>query len=202
MLLSYLHRAAASIKQHAHPWSLHARLLAIRAQRIRDVLGPLKPDLVHAHFGPNGIASAIALEALPKIPLIVNFHGHDVTAFPKHHGWDMYKALPKSTILIAHSDFVSHLISSRLNRHSVRVTMGVDTRLFSPERTRTSQWRPPLRILSVGRLESVKGHDVAIKALAIIRQRKPELDARLRIVGHGSQRESLSRLIKSLGLTN
>ena len=53
-------------------------------------------------------------------------------------------------------------------------------------------------IVSVGRLEHVKGFDMAIKAAAILRKR--HVDFCWRIIGDGSEREQLQKLITQSGL--
>lgn len=55
----------------------------------------------------------------------------------------------------------------------------------------------PPTILAVGRLEYPKGFDVLIRAFAIVRQ---QLEARLVILGKGSQRSQLLELAKQLGV--
>jgi glycosyltransferase involved in cell wall biosynthesis len=53
-------------------------------------------------------------------------------------------------------------------------------------------------VLSIGRLESYKGHDRIIEALPALRRRHPE--ARLRIVGSGPHEPRLRRLAAELGV--
>ncbi len=62
------------------------------------------------------------------------------------------------------------------------VPAGVDLDVFAPRRTgdRPGRTRPP-QLLFVGRLQPLKGPDVAIRTLALVRERYPQ--ARLRIVG-------------------
>lgn len=185
------------LRDHAQPGSSAARLMAVRAERVRHVLKSLSPDLVHAHFGPNGITSALALRGSTS-PLIVNFHGYDATSWPSACGWDLYRHLLANATLITHSDFLSKRISSNLGRLPVKVTMGVNLRNFAPLRPRETDWSRPLRLLSVGRLEAIKGHDTALQVLALLRDRRPELDARLTIVGAGKERRSLESLARRL----
>lgn len=198
-LLRYVQHGLKRLRHHACPSSWHARLLAVRAQRLRTVLVRLHPDVVHAHFGPNGVTSAIALRAI-STPLIVNFHGYDATAWPLAYGWDLYRHLFNSASLVVHSQFLSGIIAAELGRIPTQVTMGVDLQRFSPARRFGPTWPTPLRLLSIGRLETIKGHDIAIRALAILRATRPDLDAQLKIVGEGSQHRSLLAVAKRLGV--
>ena len=172
---------------------------ALYAQRLRHVLESLQPDLVHAHFGPHGVDAAIALEGAGT-PLIVDFHGFDLTSFTQRHGWDLYGATLGSARLVAHSSFAQRLLAEHGLPRSQLVVMGVDRRLFAP-RARPAAWAAPLRMISVGRLYAKKGHDLAVRTLAALRERRPELDARLRIVGDGPELQSLLRLAEQLGVS-
>ena len=55
----------------------------------------------------------------------------------------------------------------------------------------------PGRVIMVGRLAAPKRHDIAVRAVALLRQRMPE--ATLDVVGDGPLRESVEALIASLG---
>jgi len=192
-------RAAGWIGRH--PELRRSRIAwkrALYAQRLKLVLESLRPDLVHAHFGPHGVDAAIALEGA-STPLVVDFHGYDVTSFTQQHGWELYRAALGAAHLVAHSSFVQRVIADHgLNRPEF-VVMGVDRRLFAG-RSRPAHWGAPLRMICVGRLYEKKGHDLAIQTLAALRARRPDLDVRLRIVGDGPQFESLNRLADSLGV--
>lgn len=155
-------------------------------------------DAVHAHFANNGI---VALLACPgwKRRLLVNFHGHDATALPHRYGWWSLRVMLGSGHAIVHSDFMARRIAAHTSMNVHRVTMGVDTgRFCSPMRGR--EWPRPLRLLFVGRLVPTKGADVALSALALFRERHPEYDARLCLVGDGPQKPVLERLVAELGL--
>ncbi len=193
-------RAVAWIRRH--PELRRSRIAwkrALYAQRLRHVLGSSQPDLVHAHFGPHGVDAAIALEGAGT-PLIVDFHGFDLTAFTQQHGWELYRATLGSARLVAHSSFAQRLLAEHGLPRSQLVVMGVDRRLFAL-RARPATWTAPLRMISVGRLYAKKGHDLAVRTLAALRERRPELDVRLRIVGDGPELQSLVRLVEQLGVT-
>lgn len=57
-----------------------------------------------------------------------------------------------------------------------------------------------LRILTVGRLNSQKGYDIAVQAMAIIKSRG--VRARWYALGEGAERDQLERQIADLGLTD
>ena len=47
-------------------------------------LGTLHPVLLHAHYGPNGLR-ALPLASRLRVPLIVTFHGSDITITDLRH---------------------------------------------------------------------------------------------------------------------
>ena len=54
--------------------------------------------------------------------------------------------------------------------------------------------------ISVGRLVEKKGHEYTVRALARCRQRAPDIDMKLRIVGGGPLMDKLQDMIADLGL--
>lgn len=81
---------------------------------------------------------------------------------------------------------------------------GVDTGRFhtgldgAPIRARLGLTPDALVVLSVGRLQARKGHDVAIQAVAALAPEFPAL--RYVIVGHGEERPRLDALVAQLGV--
>ena len=76
----------------------------------------------------------------------------------------------------------------------VVIPNGIDMRLFSPP-----TWRRARRVVAtVANLREEKGHDVLLRAAALVRQQIP--DARFRIIGDGPLRESLRVLASRLRL--
>lgn len=163
-------------------------------------LGALSPVLVHAHYGKNGL-QALPIASSLKIPLIVTFHGTEVTATDlRHHkptlGFRYYLAnkqkLRKSRALfLAVSEFLRRKLLEQdfpAERVLVHYT-GVDTKRFQPASTEASP-----AILFVGRLEEVKGIPFLIRAAAEVQRELPE--AELVLIGDGSLRPELERLAK------
>ncbi len=177
------------------PW---VRDLAIQADAVLQLGRSLRPDVIHAHFGPNGIVAAFAARRL-GIPLIVDFHGYDVTVVPKQHGWQPYRRLLAGALGIAHSSFVGDRVREHVGIPVRRVTLGVDPYIFKAPR-RKNRWPRHIRLLTVGRLVWQKGHHVALEALALLRQRLPEHEFSLRICGEGELREYLRERARMLSV--
>lgn len=61
---------------------------------------------------------------------------------------------------------------------------------------------PPWRILSVGRLDPIKGFDLAIEGLGLLRRRWPDFAWTFTLVGDGPQRRELERLAAKNGIAD
>jgi colanic acid/amylovoran biosynthesis glycosyltransferase len=157
-------------------------------------------DVLHAHFGPNANSFRFARE-LWHAPLIVSFHGYDITTVPRKQGLHVYHKLFQMTdLLTVNSEFSrSRLIplgAPVAKTQTLPVGLHPDEFPFQ-ERTLTPG--DPIRILSIGRLVPVKGHRFAINAFRQVLQKHP--NTRYEIVGDGPERSTLEIAIKEMGLS-
>jgi colanic acid/amylovoran biosynthesis glycosyltransferase len=163
-------------------------------------LGALNPALLHAHYGPNGLR-ALQIANTLKTPLIVTFHGSDVTVTDLRYqkttlGFRRYLAnkekLSKSNALfLAVSQFLRRkLLEQGFPEQRVLVHYtGVDTKKFRPANTEGN----PV-ILFVGRLEQSKGAEFLIKSAAEVQRQSPLVE--LVLIGEGTLRADLEKLAK------
>lgn len=172
--------ATGGLRHMFSPW---VRDLVLASEGFDHICSEIKPDLIHAHFGPNGIIAALAARH-SNIPLIVDFHGYDVTTIPRRHGWGAYRRWLSHATAIVHSSFVQRLVEAHLPCRIARVHLGVDTDVFSaPERA--DHWPQEIGFLFVGRLVYQKGVHVALGMMAIFRKHFPQYGAHLTICGDG-----------------
>jgi len=156
-------------------------------------------DVLHAHFGPVGESFRFARE-LWRAPLIVSFHGYDFTTLPRNQGTDMYRKLFEAADAVTvNSEFtrgrVAALGCPAAKLHLLPV--GLDLAAY-PFAARVRQGNEPVRLLTVGRLVDIKGHEFVLRAVAKVRARHPEICHD--IVGDGPLRGKLKALISELGL--
>lgn len=154
-------------------------------------------DVLHAHFGPVGKSFGFASQ-LWGAPLVVTFHGYDFTTLPRKQGADMYQRLFATVdALTVNSDYTRQSIE-KLGAPSAkihRLPVGLDPAEF-PFRERTLKPGERIRILSVGRLVAIKGHEYSIRAVAQLCGQYPSLA--YDIVGDGPLRPQLQKLIAEL----
>lgn len=161
-------------------------------------------DLIDAHYYyPDGVAASIVAKALSK-PFVVTARGTDLNLIPDH---DYPRRMILDTAKTAHASIgVSTALMDRLAELGADPTKlhvfrnGVDLQRFVPEPTTAARQRLNIRqrdriLLSVGNLIELKGHHIAIEALAQLPQ-----DHHLYIVGSGPEKGRLKALSERLCL--
>ncbi|MEP7287343.1 MAG: glycosyltransferase, partial [Chloroflexota bacterium] len=191
--------------------ALIARTIAmiIRQHRIKPF------DVLHAIWADEtGFAACIA-GRLIKVPVVVSVAGGELVGLPGYglqsgrvSAWLVKQALILADCVTVPCQYAFDLLPSRqltspqplsanrerfpepiANRTAI-VPLGVDPILFSP----SSETRIENRLLAVGSLSNVKGHDKLLHALAQL----PDLS--LDIVGEGPLLSELSTLAETLGV--
>ncbi|MFC1233496.1 glycosyltransferase [Vibrio sp. F74] len=161
----------------------------------------VKPDVVHTHhIGPLLYAGYAARMA-----------GVAVRIHTEHDAWHledkkhrriqgMVLKAAKPTLVADASHVKEKLTACFSGSNSVVIKNGVDCKKFKPGSKQLARELFKLPndktiIGMAGRLEQVKGHDLAIKALALL-----EKEVILVIAGDGSQRKYLENLVEKLQL--
>jgi len=156
-------------------------------------------DVAHVHFGPIANSFRFVRE-LWNAPLVVSFHGYDFTAVPRHEGAKVYEQLFRTADLVtANSQFTrGRLMALGCPEGKIRqLSVGLDLGQFTFGE-RTLRPAETARILSVGRLVEIKGHEYLIRAMAWLRATNAAV--RCDIVGDGPLRAKLTQLIAELKL--
>ena len=177
---------------------LFARIVA----QVREMQRSGKVNLLHAHAAlPCGHA-AMLLSAELKIPYVVTVHGIDAFSTEQVRErageWSRrisLRVFQSSRRVICISERVREAVlegTGRSCRTSV-VYNGVDPGMFSPG---TGPLTTELRVLSVGNLIPIKGHEVLVRAVAALAAEFKELA--LEIIGDGPERSHLHGLAQQL----
>ncbi len=158
-------------------------------------------DIVHAHFGQNGLASVALRQAgLFRSPVVTSFHGYDVTRIPIELGSGFYEPLfSQGDAFTANSSFtLSNMTQLGCPPgRTIILPVAVDPEKF-PYRDRSGRSRSECRLLTVARLTEVKGLRYAIEAVAKLVKRGVSI--RYDIVGEGELTEDLLRRVADLGI--
>ncbi len=182
-------------------WLRHGVTASLRLADCLSRIGDV--DIVHAHFGPIGLAMAkLRLEDVMPCPLVVTFHGSDINARQaKCSSVEYYRPVFQAADRITvGTQFMAEQVAAIAPtgaRAPVILPMGVDVRKF-PHADRGWGAGEEVRLLAVGRLVPVKGTRYAIEMLALLKNRHPGL--RLCVVGDGPLRRELEDLALNLGV--
>jgi D-inositol-3-phosphate glycosyltransferase len=152
-------------------------------------------DLVHAHYWLSGWVGR-RLAARWSIPLVQTFHTLGVLKNAHLAPGDVpepplrlvaeasvARSADLVTVLTCGEAALLHRAYGLSGARLQVVPAGVDLSRFSPPTAPRPPHRPPT-LLFVGRLQPLKGPDVAVRVLAEVRRTVP--DARLRVVGGAS----------------
>lgn len=170
--------------------------------QVQKLHGAQPVDLIHAHGAlPCGHAAMLVSKEL-DIPFVVSVHGLDVFSTVQVGGWPgewcrrisrrVYGAARR---VICVSEHVGEAVLEGMAQ-SCRTSVvynGVDPERFSPSSVAPSS---PLKILSIGNLIPIKGHELLIRAMAHLTREFPSLE--LDIVGEGAERARLEALVSEL----
>jgi phosphatidylinositol alpha-1,6-mannosyltransferase len=156
---------------------------------------------------PEGVM-ALVLKWRYKLPYLCYVHGEDVTTatYSREHAWLVRRVLANAETLIANSHNTAGLLTGLWNIPAAKVHVlhpGVDTRYFQPAEHNLCQrealgWGNRPVLLTVGRLQRRKGHDVLIRALRLIRRAVPNV--LYSVVGDGEERARLEALVQEVGV--
>lgn len=163
-------------------------------------IGPV--DILHCHFGPNGILGAHLKRLGFCRQLVVTFHGIDVSKVlyqaGRHHPY---------RVLFEHADLIlpiSHrwekkLIELGAPADRVQVhRVGIDVDRFRYQERQPRDGR--LRLATTARFTEKKGLRYAIEAVALLRRTRPDLLLRYDIIGSGTEWDAINQLVDRLGV--
>ncbi len=154
-------------------------------------------DIIHCHFGTNGIMGAVLRELGVKGRLVTSFYGHDLSAFLAGGGARAYRRLLASgDLFLPVSDYFGKKLVGLGCDEKKTVThhLGVDP----AQLTGTARRGDGVKVLTVGRLVEKKGHEYALQAIAKLVPRHEGLE--YIIAGDGPLRAGLESLAGELGL--
>ncbi|HEV2748016.1 MAG TPA: glycosyltransferase [Allosphingosinicella sp.] len=176
-----------------------------RPGALAERLRPWAPQIVHAHFGTDGL-TALPLARALGVPLLTTLHGYDVSRsrarllLSGRISWVRYalfqrRLMAQGILFLAVSDAVRRQAVARGYPEQRTIThyIGVDTNRFRP-----GDAAEPGLILHVGRLVEKKGTKFLLEAFAKLAKEAP--GAQLVVLGDGPLRSSLEAQAAALGL--
>nr|WP_316639056.1 glycosyltransferase family 4 protein [uncultured Roseateles sp.] len=166
-------------------------------------------DVIDAHyFYPDGVAAGLLAKWFGK-PFVVTARGSDlnlIAGYPLPRRMMQWAARRADGVIGVSQALADVLLGWGLDAAKVHTMRnGVDLERFYPMSPDAAKLALQMErgapvLLSVGNLVELKGHDLAIKALATISADHPA--AQLVIVGEGEERSNLETLATKLGLSH
>jgi colanic acid/amylovoran biosynthesis glycosyltransferase len=158
-----------------------------------------RPDVFHAHFGPNGYSWS-TLARTTRVPLVTSFYGYDASQLeyqrpPWTARYRRFFAMVGAVLVEgpAMAERVARLGCPPEKLHVVRLPFtNVDVDVERPP----AGERPYTAVLG-GRMVEKKGFDLGLRAFA---RAFPAGDERLLVVGDGPEEQRIRALAAELGL--
>ena len=175
-------------------------------QRLEGALRRLEPDVIHAQFGPAGVILGPVAKQL-EIPLVVSFHGYDVSVLPRDDFWqrEYGELFPKVKVFHAVSTHIAQKLE-RLGAPTERIHVihnGINLSSFENPKPLKSKSERHVQCLFVGRLVEKKAPKKLIQSFkkACV-QVGNEVELELKIVGDGPRRSETEREVEARNLMN
>lgn len=178
-------------------------LLARMLSEIRELHQERPIHLIHAHAALPCGQAALLLGRELGIPFVVTVHGLDAFFTSQVEGLAgrlcrgscqrVYRSARK---VICISEKVRNEVLREVGASTRVIYNGVDTAAFAP----LEEAQPSPVVLSVGNLIPIKGHELLLRAFAIVHRQNPE--ALCHIIGNGPEQSRLSRLAGELGIAH
>lgn len=172
---------------------------------LRKLIKQIKPYKIHAHWIiPQGFIAAL-LKKMSGIPLVITTHGGDIFALQGKLFTTIKRfALRKSDKITVVSTAIKNEILNKIDQNlNIKViSMGVDSKLFSPNKKDLNLKRKynikGEFLLFVGRLAEKKGIGYLIQAMPDVIKKFPK--TKLLIIGDGELKTELETMTNKLGL--
>ncbi|MEN8581705.1 D-inositol-3-phosphate glycosyltransferase [Arthrobacter sp. KBS0703] len=199
------------------PELLHSMVAEI--ERIRERQPHGRYDLIHSHYWVSGLAG-LELSEIWGVPLVHTMHTmakvknlllqSGESPEPRRREDGEHRIVDGAARLIANTSAEAAELVSHYDADFDHIDVappGVDLAVFTPafrNRSRAERGIAPgtFHLLFAGRIQRLKGPQVLVKAAALLRERRPEIDLKLTILGalSGAKDFNLKSLVSAAGM--
>lgn len=164
-----------------------------------------KANIIHVQYGTyKHPLDLLKKTGFFKPKIIVTFHGHDaffpLYGYIENNGY--YQNLFNNNILItANTEYLANkIVELGCPKEKIEILpVGVNTSFFEPV-NRDKSNKNSIKLITVGRLDKVKGHQYCIEV--VNKLIKKGINVTLTIIGEGKERSNLELLVKKFELEN
>lgn len=167
---------------------------------LKRIIKNFKPNVLHAHYATSyGLVGALT----GFKPFVISAWGTDVMKFPQKNF--VAKSILKynfkhADVLCATSETIKTYIEQISKKEIQVVPFGVDTNQFKKQNVSSPIFEPQHFVIgSIKPLEALYHVDLLIQSFAEVHAQFPQ--ARLLIIGEGSEYENLEKQVAALHLT-
>lgn len=179
-----------------HPIELAKSLEAVaRAVEQLDWVREFDPDVIHAHWASYPSTAALALGRLLGKPFGFTCHAHDIFVHDHLLREKIESAAVPVTISRYNVEWLAGQVTGQARDRLNVIHCGVDL----PSLSFHDDGREEDLIVTVGRLDPIKGFEVLIDALAELKRQGRRF--RCRVIGEGPLRDDLQARIDRQGLS-
>lgn len=164
-----------------------------------------KYDLIYIHYASHSSLPILFINKYIKCPIITNVHGSDVVPENKiHQKMQKYtkKILNISEKIVVPSEYFKKYVSTKYNINLSKVFVypsgGIDPNIFYCKNNKKNKLRDEITFALVGRISRGKGWDIYLEAIKIVISKG--YSAKFLIIGDGSEKECMIKVIKRLGI--
>jgi glycosyltransferase involved in cell wall biosynthesis len=166
-----------------------------RATEQLDWVREFDPDVIHAHWATYPSTAALALGRLAGKPFGFTCHAHDIFVHDHLLRQKLESAAVPVTISRYNVAWLAEHVTARARDRLTVVHCGVDLTSLPFQ----GDGRDEDLIVTVGRLDPIKGFDVLVAALGELKRRGRRL--RCQVIGDGPLRRTLQAQIAGQGLS-
>ncbi len=165
---------------------------------LKKIIKQFKPDILHAHYATSyGLVGALS----GFHPFIISAWGTDVMRFPQKNF--VAKSILKynfkrANAICATSETIKEYIQQISIKDVNVIPFGVNCNVFKKKEVVSNYAKDNFVIGSIKPLESIYHIDVLIKSFGSIYKTNPQ--ARLLIIGEGSEQAALEKLVNELAI--
>ncbi len=158
-------------------------------------------DIIQVHYADYLDRAVLLKKSGIKAPVVLMMHRYDLRKLIESNGniySDSFKYVDKILAISKYS--YNMLISCGVPQEKIIIhPVGVYTKKYNTI-TRSVKSKEEIVVLSVGRLDLIKGHKFGLEAISLIKEELSGIKISYRIVGHGPEQENLMATTSDLNL--
>ncbi len=210
LTLQYLGRFSQGLERHAtlHVAPPQPRWSLLWPRGLSDLIRSIGPDVVHSHSGVW--LKTVRAARMARVPWLIHTeHGRTLPDPWISRTVDGLAARRTDVVVAVSEPLAAHLRNRVIGRgpHLAVVPNGIDTSRFAPRADRGGVRKElglpgdvPV-IGSIGRLETIKGYDVVVRAFATLAGDSSVGSPHLVLAGDGRERPALESLIREFAIS-